>query len=231
VDTLQWCAESSRRLGLTEPNVHRWAANLVEALARAGRTEEAARALEDFDAVARASGGEWARGCVLRCRGLLDEDGDFEPLLLEAAEVLDRAESPFEAARARLTLGEKLRRHKRRRDARAPLQVALEELERLGAAPWAERARQELASSGQPVDAGRGQRTGELTPHELRVALLVAEGRSNPEVAAELFVSRKTVEFHLGQIYRKLGLRSRTELARLLAAELPAHPAEDALRG
>lgn len=230
VEPLQWCAEASRRLGLAEPNVHRWAPNLVEALARAGRLDEAADALAGLDHAAAATGGRWARGCALRCHGLLDEAGEYGRLLGEAIEILDAAGEPFEAARARQALGERLRRDKRRRDARAPLQRALEEYERLGAADWAARARQELDATGQATGGAQAERTGDLTPHELRVALLVAEGRSNPEVAAELFVSRKTVEFHLGQIYRKLGLRSRTELARVLATELPAHPAEDALR-
>jgi DNA-binding CsgD family transcriptional regulator len=228
VEPLRWCADASGRMGLREPNVHRWAPNLVEALIRSDGVDEAMPALERLEAVAESTGGAWARGCALRCRGLL-EDADYRTLLGESAAVLEAAGSPFEAARSRLALGERLRRDRQRADAREPLGTAQRAFEQLGAAPWAERAGLEMEATG-PSTARPRTRAEELTAHELRVALLVAEGRSNPQVAAELFISRKTVEFHLGQIYRKLGLRSRTELARLLAAELPAHPAEHRLR-
>jgi DNA-binding NarL/FixJ family response regulator len=89
----------------------------------------------------------------------------------------------------------------------------------VGAAPWAARARDELRAAGEAVDRGESSVAAELTPHEYRIALLVAQGRTNPEVAAELFISRKTVEHHLSQIYRKVGVRSRTELAGLMASE------------
>ncbi|MDR9371501.1 LuxR C-terminal-related transcriptional regulator, partial [Conexibacter sp. JD483] len=99
-----------------------------------------------------------------------------------------------------------------------PLEAARADFAAAGAAPWAARARDELRASGQP-GRPRANDRDELTPHERRVALLVAEGRTNPEVAAELYITRKTVEHHLSQIYRKLGLRSRTELANELAHE------------
>ena len=109
-------------------------------------------------------------------------------------------------------------------DSRAPLRLALDLFERLGSKPLAERARRELEATGESSRAPEAGLRGELTPQELRIGLRVAAGRTNPEVAGELFMSRKTVERHLSQIYRKLGVRSRTELARVLAPILPEHP-------
>jgi DNA-binding NarL/FixJ family response regulator len=132
----------------------------------------------------------------------------------------DRVEMPFERARTELILGERLRRARRRADARGPLERALEVFERLGAEPWAARTRTELTATG---GAYRREHevspAEELTPHELQVALLVADGLTNREVAAALFLSAKTIEHHLSIIYRKLGLRSRAQLAALLAGE------------
>ncbi len=124
---------------------------------------------------------------------------------------------PFERARTELVLGERLRRVRRRADAREHLQSAFDLLERLGAERWAERARMELIATGGRVAQRPPSALDELTPHELQVALLVAEGRTNREVGAALFLSRKTIEHHLSAIYRKLGLRSRSQLAALLA--------------
>jgi DNA-binding NarL/FixJ family response regulator len=121
----------------------------------------------------------------------------------------ERVEAPFERARTLLARGSVLRRVNRKRAAREALGEALGELERLGAAVWTERARRELARIG-----GRSPATGELTPSERRVAELVAEGRTNREVAAALFLTERTVETHLTHVYAKLGVRSRTELAR-----------------
>ena len=116
-------------------------------------------------------------------------------------------------------LGERLRRARRLADAREPLRRALAAFERLGARDWASRARDELRTAGATTGEAPAVRRGfdELTAHELRIALLAARGRSNPEIAADLVLSRKTIEYHLGQVYRKLGLRSRTELAAHLA--------------
>ncbi|WP_201447264.1 helix-turn-helix transcriptional regulator [Conexibacter woesei] len=134
---------------------------------------------------------------------------------------------PFERARSELVLGERLRRARRRADARAPLTRALRAFEQIGAEPWAQRARTELRATGGPAGAGAGaaaaerQATpvGELTPHELQVALLVAEGRTNRDVGSALFLSPKTIEHHLSAIYRKLGLRSRAQLAAAMAGQ------------
>ena len=129
---------------------------------------------------------------------------------------------PFEKARTQLALGERLRRAKQRAEAREPLTAALDAFERLGARPWAERARTELRATGGPAGARRAQAAAEqLTPHELQIAVLVSQGMTNREAAAALFLSPKTIEYHLGQIYRKLDVRGRAQLARLMAMELP----------
>ncbi len=188
---LEGCARAADKIGLREPNTIQWAANYVEALARAGRVEEARAALPRLEG---GFGGAWAAAAQLRCRGLLAEPGEeAEALLAESVAAFDAADARFEAARSRLALGERLRRDRDVRGSREPL----------AAEP-----------SGASWD--------ELTPHEMRVALLVAEGRTNSEVATQLFVTRKTIEHHLSRVYRKLGLRGRTELARALASEAPA---------
>jgi DNA-binding CsgD family transcriptional regulator len=130
-----------------------------------------------------------------------------------AAELASANETPFEHARALLALGAAQRRAKRRREARATLEDALAAFERLGTALWAERARAELQRI-----SGRAATPGALTPAEARIAALVAEGKTNREVAAALFLSERTVEGHLSRVFGKLGVRSRTELAGKLAA-------------
>jgi DNA-binding CsgD family transcriptional regulator len=155
-----------------------------------------------------------------RCRALVAE-GD-EPAARFAAALERHAESatPFERARTELAYGEWLRRARQRGDARAPLRAALETFERLGARPWAERARSELRASGATSAREEVAVAEVLSPHELQVAMIVAGGATNKEAAQALFVSPKTVEHHLGQIYRKLDLRSRTELSALLSGQL-----------
>ena len=124
---------------------------------------------------------------------------------------------PFERARTQLAHGGRLRRARRRADARAPLRAALATFESLGAQPWAERARSELSAAGGRVRAPVATLTAALTPQELQVALLVADGATNRDAATRLFLSAKTIEAHLSSVYRKLGLRSRAQLAALVA--------------
>ena len=145
-------------------------------------------------------------------------DDDFEEHFRDALQ-RHRPELPFETARTQLVFGERLRRGGRRVDARAQLRDALDTFERLGAEPWSERARAELETTGERVRRRRGAPTDELTPQELRVALVVARGASNREAAAALFLSPKTIEFHLRNVYRKLGIRSRTELVRAMLSD------------
>ncbi|MEV4423331.1 LuxR C-terminal-related transcriptional regulator, partial [Patulibacter sp. NPDC049589] len=226
---LDRCARTAARTGQTEPNVIRWQGDRIEVLARLGRTEEAAADLAVLVGHAEVAPTPWTTATVARGRALLASDADAVGEHETAIGILEAAGDRLEAARLRLALGERLRRGRQRRLAREPLRAALEVFERAGATPWAARTAVELRATGgalEPAGAvgaggsgavGAGAAVEELTPRELRVALLVAEGRTNPEVAAELFLSRKTVEHHLSQIYRKLGLRSRTELAREMA--------------
>jgi DNA-binding CsgD family transcriptional regulator len=196
-----------------DPAVLQWPPDLVEAQVRLGRREDAERVLETFEASARHSGSRWATAAAARCRGLLAPDDAMEEPFAAA---LGYDQMPFEAARTRLVLGERLRRAGRRVEARAALREALVTFSRLGAQPWAQRARTELRASGERVRRGSPTATEQLTPQELQVALEVARGSTNREAAAALFLSPKTIEFHLRNIYRKLGIRSRTELVRAM---------------
>jgi DNA-binding NarL/FixJ family response regulator len=123
---------------------------------------------------------------------------------------------PFERARTELCFGERLRRERRRSEAREPLRRALAGFELLGAQPWADRARREIGATGERARRREPSTADQLTPQELQVARLVAEGSSNKEAASALFVTPRTIETHLGHAYRKLGIRSRVELARSL---------------
>ncbi|MFI0448978.1 helix-turn-helix transcriptional regulator [Actinomadura sp. 6N118] len=155
---------------------------------------------------------------VARCRALLAEDAGEALAQYEEAlrlHATDRG-SPFEEARSGLLYGERLRRNHRGGDARGPLRTAMETFQRLGLSPWAERAHNELRAAGESAARPEPVALNDLTPQELRIARLVAEGVSNREVAARLFLSPRTVEYHLYKIYPKLGISSRTELARLI---------------
>ena len=210
----------------TQRGVVQFGADRVEALARLGRTDEAFQALEEF--ADTPGGGHWALGALARCRGILAATG-AESHFQTALTHHQQDGQPFEKARTQLAYGERLRRDRRRGDAREQLSEALEAFERLGAAPWADRTRVELrATGGAAAEGDAAEKSAvaaagleELTAHELQIARLVAYGMTNREVAAKLFLSPKTIEYHLSQIYRKLDLRSRTQLASLMAQEMP----------
>jgi DNA-binding CsgD family transcriptional regulator len=210
----------------TQRGVVQFGADRVEALARLGRTDEAFQALEEF--ADTPGGGHWALGALARCRGIL-ADKNAESHFQTALTHHQHDGQPFEKARTQLAYGERLRRDRRRGDAREQLSEALEAFERLGAAPWADRTRVELrATGGAAAEGDAAEKSAvaaagleELTAHELQIARLVAYGMTNREVAAKLFLSPKTIEYHLSQIYRKLDLRSRTQLASLMAQEMP----------
>ena len=198
--------------GTLATGVFRAAGDLFEAYLRSGDGPKARRLLEEFEHRARELERTWALAVAARCRGLLAADDDVDGHFREALRLHERVDVPFDEARTRLCYGERLRRARRRVEARAELLEALAGFERLGAALWIDRARAELAASGE--HARRRDSGGEeLTAQELQVALLVAGGATNREAATSLFVSPKTIEAHLGSIYRKLGLRSRSELA------------------
>jgi DNA-binding CsgD family transcriptional regulator len=202
----------TERAGITEPGATHWIGDLVESLVDVGRLEEAAELTDRLADRGARLGRDWALAVAGRCRGLLAAaEGRVDEALDALEEAFARHASvpvPFDRARTLLALGVVRRRARRRRDAREALELACEEFERLGAARWLERGRAELARVG-----GRAPSDGDLTPSERRVAALVAEGRTNREVAAELVVTEKTVESHLSHVYRKLGVRSRAELA------------------
>jgi DNA-binding CsgD family transcriptional regulator len=189
---------------------------LVDALLRTGRAEEAATVAEGFATAAGAKGQPWALARAARVRGLLAADTGIDEPFQQALHLHTRTLDRFEGARTMLAYGERLRRAGRRVDARTQLRGALEAFDHLGAARWSERAASELAATGeQIVRTGTGV-VSALTPQELQVSLLLAEGRTTREAAAALFLSPKTVEYHLRKVYTKLGVRSRADLAGVL---------------
>jgi DNA-binding CsgD family transcriptional regulator len=201
-----------------------WAlVELVEAGVRDGQPDEAAAALGRLSERTQASGTEWALGIEARCRGLLRDD---EALYRESIERLARSRAAFELARSRLLYGEWLRRENRRVDAREQLRAAHEMFSRMGAGAFTERARRELSATGETVRKRTVETIGELTTQEAQVARLAAQGHTNPEIAALLFISPRTVEYHLHKVFPKLGISSRRELRRALpGAEDAAVPA------
>jgi DNA-binding CsgD family transcriptional regulator len=197
-----------------EPSMAWWRAEQIEALLALGRVDDAVERLDAWEAAARRLRRRWVVAHATRCRGLVASAlGDLEgalSLLADAVSQHEAAGDPFGRGRALLAIGVTRRRSKQKRAAREALQAAADAFDELGAAGWAARAGEELARIG-----GRTQIDG-LTPSERRVADLVAQGRTNAEVAATLFLAERTVASHLTHIYAKLGIRSRTELARKL---------------
>jgi DNA-binding CsgD family transcriptional regulator len=206
-----------RREAIAEPGVTRFAVDLIEALVELGRRDEALEILGWYEGNARRLQRFSALANCRRCRGLLAaQAGELGAAVADYEEALaahDRAAIPLDRGRTLLALGAAQRRTKRRREARATLEEALAVFDGIGASLWAERARGELRRI-----SGRAPTSGALTPAEERVAALVAEGRTNREVAAALFLSDRTVEGHLSHIFGKLGVRHRTELARALVS-------------
>ncbi|HKA26759.1 MAG TPA: AAA family ATPase [Gaiellaceae bacterium] len=186
----------------------------IEAAVRTGRDAEAGEVLESLDAWASHTGAAWARPRLACCRALIAHGDDATAAYEEALELADDAR-PFDLARIHLLYGEHLRRERHRVDARLHLRSALETFGRLRAAPWAERAAAELRATGETARKRDPSTVEQLTPQELQIARFVAEGFSNKEVAAMLFLSPRTVDSHLRSVFAKLGLTSRTQLARL----------------
>jgi DNA-binding CsgD family transcriptional regulator len=205
-----------RKEAIAEPAEIVFVVDYVEALIELGRGEETAELLAWYEGNARRLERASAVAACARCRGLLAaSEGRVDAALAAYEEALEwhsRVELPLERGRTLLALGATLRRAKRRREARATLEEALAVFERIGAALWAERARAELKRI-----SGRAPAPGALTPAEERVAALVAEGKTNREVAAALFLSERTVEGHLSRVFAKLGIRHRTEISPALA--------------
>jgi DNA-binding CsgD family transcriptional regulator len=211
VDHLAWIAQLTRRACYGDPGPLWWQGDYVEALLTLGRLDDVRRFAAELSVVAERHQRRFAQAIVARAMAVLDRD-------LAAArrsiELLDALGAPFEAARSRLVLAELSTGG----DAVHHLEVALGAFEHLGAAPWERRTRAALARAGEvPAPSHELNVAALLSPREARVALSVAQGRTNLEAAQELYLSVKTVESHLSSVYRKLGVRTRTELAVLLA--------------
>jgi ATP/maltotriose-dependent transcriptional regulator MalT len=200
-----------------------WAAiELVEAACRCDEAQLAHEALERVAAATAVAPTDWGLGMAARCRALLSEGEAADDLYREAIERLGRTRLRPELARAHLLYGEWLRRENRRVDARAQLRRADEQFIAIGMEAFAERARGELLATGGKVRKRTVDTRDELTAQEWHIARLARDGLSNPEIGARLFLSPRTVEWHLGKVFSKLGIRTRRELA----AALPSGDSE-----
>jgi DNA-binding CsgD family transcriptional regulator len=201
------------RYGARDPGYMFDESDLTEAYARSGRLDDAERMLGELRAGAELTGGAWAAAAVARNAALLGGNDEIDAHLASATAAHERVDFTFEEARTQLVFGERLRRARRRTEARTLLSRALATFREQGAVRWADRAAAELAAAGGGTPGSADQSTGELTAREHEVCALVAGGATNSEVAAALFLSPRTVEHHLSRSYRKLGVRSRSELA------------------
>jgi DNA-binding CsgD family transcriptional regulator len=200
--------------------LYAWALiELVEAAARSGDAELATAALEQLSERTRLCGTEWALGIEARSRALLSETHTAEDLYLEATERLSHCRIKVHLARTHLIYGEWLRRENRRTDARKPLHAAHEMFATMGAEGFATRAARELLATGETARKRTPDTRGQLTPQETQIAELAREGHSNPEIGAQLFISPRTVEYHLHKVFTKLEISSRNELQRVLPSE------------
>ena len=199
------------------PPTSMWALpELVEAAARAGQPELARDALERLAESTQPCGTDWALGIEARCRALLSDGPIADELYREAIERFSRTRLRPELARAHLLYGEWLRRENRRVDAREQLRTAHEMLVAIGMEAFAERARKELEASGEKVRRRAVETRDDLTAQERQIAGLARDGLSNPQIGARLFLSPRTVEWHLRNVFGKLGIRSRRELPDVL---------------
>ena len=179
----------------------------------------AAHALEDITRTTGHSAAHWAVGIEARSRALLSDGQDAELLYQRAINRLDRSRAVVALARAHLIYGEWLRRQHRRLDARAELRTAYQTFASIGAEAFAQRARRELLATGETVRKRNAQHRDNLTPQEAQIARLAAEGLSNPEIGSRLFISPRTVQYHLGKVFTKLEITSRNQLHRVLSAD------------
>ena len=204
-------------------------AELVEAAARSGEIALGADALERLRQSTRPSGSDWGLGIEARSLALLSDGSAAEHAYREAIERLTHTHIRVELARAHLLYGEWLRREHRRLDARTQLRTAHEQLTAIGAEAFAERASRELRALGQTTRTRRAETTDQLTPQEAQIARLARDGLSNPEIAARLFISPRTVQYHLSKVFAKFEIQSRTQLDRALLGEPTPHSRSSAI--
>jgi DNA-binding CsgD family transcriptional regulator len=196
-------------------------AELIEAAVRSGQAERASGPLAQLAEIAHVADTDWALGTQARAAAMLAEGSTAEELYREAIERLSRTRGSETLARAHLLYGEWLRRENRRVDAREQLRIAHTMLTDIGMEAFAERASRELLATGETVRKRTVETLDELTPQELQVARLAIGGQTNPEIGAQLFISARTVEWHLRKVFTKLNISSRKELRETMLR--PAH--------
>jgi DNA-binding CsgD family transcriptional regulator len=205
-------AERLRAAGIRDVDISS-APELVDEQLRLGRRDEAIAGATEFATQADAKGQPWSCARATRARAMVAEPADAESLFEDALALHTQTPDVFETARTQFAYGAFLRRARRRVLAREQLRPAFEAFERLGARGWADQAEAELAATGETARRRDVSTLDQLTPQELQIAHLLAEGRTTREAAAAIFLSPKTVEYHLRSVYRKLGINSREELA------------------
>jgi DNA-binding CsgD family transcriptional regulator len=208
------------------------APELVELYLRVGERRPALELADVFELQAMAKGQPWALARAARCRGLAATEDQMDGEFARALEFHAQTPDVFETARTRLVYGSRLRRSRQRARSRDQLRVAIEEFDELGAGPWSKMARAELAATGETARERSPSTRDQLTPQELQIALLLASGRTTREAAGSLFLSPKTVEYHLRSVYRKLAIGSRDELAVAMeGGKPPTHPVDGSAPG
>ncbi|PRC46000.1 LuxR family transcriptional regulator, partial [Mycobacterium sp. ITM-2017-0098] len=199
--------------GYEDLGFHGWRLyELIEAATRTGNKEEARRAAARLEAGAGASGTDWGLGALASAQAMLADDAAAEALFTDAIERLSRTRVVVHLERTRLIYGEWLRRNNRRTDARRVLTAAHDAFTTMGAQGFAERARRELVATGEKVRTREGRTGVDLTAQEAQIAQLAADGLTNQEIGAQLFISSHTVEWHLRKVFAKLGITSRRQL-------------------
>ncbi len=215
LERFQECAALLENIAIDDPDLSP-APDAVDALVRLGRVDDARDAAHRYSDSARAKGQPFALARAARARALVADDSHYAREFEDALAHHDRTSDTFERARTQLYFGERLRRNRKRVDARKHLREAFKAFESLGASVWSERAMKELHASGETARIRDDRYRQQLTPQELQVALTLAEGVTTREAAARLYLSPKTVEYHLRHVYDKLEIRSREELAAAL---------------
>jgi DNA-binding CsgD family transcriptional regulator len=215
IEYFEQCERRIAELGIMDIDLFP-AAELVDAYLRVGRTSEAVEASARLDDESLKKGQPWSLARAARCRGLLAADNDFPELFQQALAIQERSPDAFELGLTHLAFGARLRRGRRRKHARQELREALDIFDRLCAAPWSERTRTELLATGETPRRRGIQALDALTRQEFHIAQVLAAGKTTREAAAELFLSPKTVEYHLRNVYSKLGVNSRSALASML---------------